>query len=324
MTLQPSLVLIGLGNQGQEHLSACLGPRTPFRLTGVCDSRIDGLLLPALPASCRQFTSVDAFLKSPHFSETTAALVATPPSSYQILLPKLFEAGLDVLVEKPLGLDLGEAAGHLAEARRKGRVLMPAAQRRYHPAYRQVPYALAEMGRIEEAMLSIQIVHRSAGWRKNEGLGSLVDLGFHALDLARDLFGDLRLQGAVLFDAEGLSCHDRCDDSARLLFLTESGTFLRMEIRRGAVEKSERMEAVGNNTHLVVERGRILLRKGETLCIDETFDAEWTEALRNQLVAFRDACVSRAVGGQPSDESSQAGLITMKLIEEVYAHAATC
>jgi predicted dehydrogenase len=318
-----STALIGLGNQGREHLAALLAAAGACRLDAVCDPRLteDAFVktLPGIPASCRRYHSVNVFLGDLLASGIRAVVVATPPSSYRDLLPRLFAAGLHVLVEKPLGMDLAEAAEHLIQARRHSVVLMPAVQRRFHAIYREVPDALRAMSGVEQALLKMEITHRPNGWRQHHAVGVLVDLGFHALDLARELFGDLRFHCGTLMDEQGYPCHNRFDAAASLLFLTESGTHLRVMVKRGAERKCEFFEAVGGGCQLRVDRGSLVLCSHGNMIRESRAEADWSGAMQSQLTGFAAACQSP---GLPA-VSAQAGLITMKLLEESYAHAAT-
>ena len=323
---KPRAVLIGLGSQGREHLSALLDPDCAFHLAAVSDRRLDDQRflqeLSALPADCaRAHPNAGLFHAVRHLG-ISAAIVATPPSSYKQLIPDLLEAGLHVLLEKPLGLDLAEAASHLKLARSKNLALVPAVQRRFHPSYQELRKALELVQPVEEALLQLWITHAPGGWRRNDGIGSLIDLGFHAIDMARDLFGDLRLRSAVLLDEGGCLCHSRNDSAARLLFQTESGTFLRIDTKRCAAEKRERFEASGNGRELIADRSSVRVVDHSGKVVHETScSMDWTSAMRAQLDEFASACRNPAPSLSPT--GGQTGLVTMRLLEEIYSHAST-
>jgi predicted dehydrogenase/acetyltransferase-like isoleucine patch superfamily enzyme len=64
-----------------------------------------------------------------------ALLIATPAATHGRLALRALEAGKDVFVEKPLALDLGEAAAVVRTAERLGRVAMVGHLLQYHPAF---------------------------------------------------------------------------------------------------------------------------------------------------------------------------------------------
>jgi UDP-2-acetamido-3-amino-2,3-dideoxy-glucuronate N-acetyltransferase len=79
-----------------------------------------------------------------------AVMIATPAATHGALVAAALRAGKHVFVEKPLCLDLAEAATLKAEARRAGRVLMVGHLLLYHPAFRALRKAVAagELGAI--------------------------------------------------------------------------------------------------------------------------------------------------------------------------------
>lgn len=67
-----------------------------------------------------------------------AALIASPARTHASLAMMALEAGLDVLVEKPLAVSGAEALAVVQRARRGGRVAMVGHLLRYHPAVRRL------------------------------------------------------------------------------------------------------------------------------------------------------------------------------------------
>ena len=78
------------------------------------------------------FASVDELLGAN--LRLGAASVAVPTSLHHSVAAALLEAGLDVLVEKPIAASLAEADDLLEIAKRKGRILQPGHLERFNPA----------------------------------------------------------------------------------------------------------------------------------------------------------------------------------------------
>jgi UDP-2-acetamido-3-amino-2,3-dideoxy-glucuronate N-acetyltransferase len=76
-----------------------------------------------------------------------AVVIAAPAAAHAGLARAALQAGKDVLVEKPIALDLDEAAGLVDLARARGRVLMVGHVLRYHPAVEAL-IALVASGRL--------------------------------------------------------------------------------------------------------------------------------------------------------------------------------
>jgi predicted dehydrogenase len=106
------------------------------RLVGVVDSdlaRADAL---AREFSCRAFGSLEQLLTT--HSEVQAASVAVPTSHHLAVARALMEAGLDVLIEKPLAASLAEADELVQLAQRLGRIGQAGHLERFNPAVRAV------------------------------------------------------------------------------------------------------------------------------------------------------------------------------------------
>lgn len=72
-----------------------------------------------------------------------AVVIATPAETHGALAREALAAGKHVFVEKPICLDLDEAAALREEAARRGRVLMVGHMLRYHPAFVALSQCLA-------------------------------------------------------------------------------------------------------------------------------------------------------------------------------------
>ncbi len=78
------------------------------------------------------FASVDELLKAD--LKLDAAIVAVPTVKHHEVAAALLDAGLDLLVEKPLATNLAEADDLIARAERGGRILQPGHLERFNPA----------------------------------------------------------------------------------------------------------------------------------------------------------------------------------------------
>jgi UDP-2-acetamido-3-amino-2,3-dideoxy-glucuronate N-acetyltransferase len=96
----------------------------------------------------RQTNRVDDLLTD---SAVAGVVVATPAETHGHLVRQALEAGKDVLVEKPLCLDVKEAAELVALAQRTGRVLMVGHLLWYHPAVLKLRELIeaGELGRLQ-------------------------------------------------------------------------------------------------------------------------------------------------------------------------------
>ena len=126
------------------------------------------------------------------FARPTPAI--TPPPGPAI------DAGLHVLVEKPLATTLADARDLVVAADAAGVILMAAHNHRYKPAYRALRQAIArgDLGRIHcvraEATLCIVPFTTPDHWIYNPSIaggGVALNLALHRIDLCRYLVGEI-------------------------------------------------------------------------------------------------------------------------------------
>ena len=105
-----SVAVVGVGVFGRNHARVYQELEQqgePVRLVGVVDSNLDRADAVAREFGCRAFGSVAQMLTT--HSEVRAASVAAPTVHHLAVARSLMEAGVDVLIEKPLAASLAEA-----------------------------------------------------------------------------------------------------------------------------------------------------------------------------------------------------------------------
>ncbi|KAF0116756.1 MAG: 2 3 4 5-tetrahydropyridine-2 6-dicarboxylate N-acetyltransferase [Rhodospirillaceae bacterium] len=132
--MTPNVAVIGCGYWGRHLVRnfAELGA-----LGGICDPALDraGVLSARFGAPVRAYTEILAD------SSIAGVIIAAPAEKHFPLAREALAAGKHVYVEKPLALDLGEAAALCRQAAEAQRVLMVGHLLQYHPAF----LALREM-----------------------------------------------------------------------------------------------------------------------------------------------------------------------------------
>ena len=125
----------------------------PVRLVGIVDADPARADTVAREFGCRAFGSVEQ-LTTTH-SEVQAASVAVPTIHHLEVARTLMEAGVDVLVEKPLAASLVDAAELIRLARRLGRVGQVGHLERFNPAVRATATVITQPMFFEVHRLSI-------------------------------------------------------------------------------------------------------------------------------------------------------------------------
>src|SRR5215467_3612409 len=105
-----SVAVIGVGAFGRNHARVyhqLAKDGEPVRLVGVVDTDLARADVVAKEFGCRAFGSLDQMLRT--HSEVQAASVAVPTIHHLAIARALMEAGVDVLIEKPVTPSLAEA-----------------------------------------------------------------------------------------------------------------------------------------------------------------------------------------------------------------------
>ena len=125
-----------------------------------------------------------------------AALVLTPPATHRVLVEHALAAGLHVLVEKPMALEMAEARGMAHAARSAGRQLRVGFTRRFRPPYRLLRDRVQGAPH-RVAAISCRLAFPSAAWDARGGFlgvdavggGVHEDVLSHLVDLVRWISG---------------------------------------------------------------------------------------------------------------------------------------
>ena len=150
-------------------------------------------------------------------SELDLVVIATPNDSHLPLGLAALDAGLAVVVDKPLALNAGEGRTLVDAAAERGLMLTAFQNRRWDGDFLTLRALLEadELGRVHrfESRFERWRPEVGDGWRERippeEGGGLLLDLGSHLVDQALQLFGpvrglyaevDARREGAVADD----------------------------------------------------------------------------------------------------------------------------
>jgi len=129
--------VIGVGTFGRNHARVyqqLAGEGLPVRLVGVVDPDTARAAAVAREFGCRGFGSIEQ-LTTTH-SEVQAATVAAPTVHHLNAARQLMEAGVDVLIEKPLAASLAEADELIRVTQRLGRIAQVGHLERFNPAVR--------------------------------------------------------------------------------------------------------------------------------------------------------------------------------------------
>ncbi|MGA0332765.1 MAG: Gfo/Idh/MocA family protein [Kiritimatiellia bacterium] len=187
--------IIGIGNMGRGHCK------------NIIDGKIPGLELAAiadlLPEKADLFPGATYFESGQELiasGKVEAVIIATPHYDHTTLGIAALQAGLHVLVEKPISVHKADCERLIAAHTDKKQVFAAMFNQRTDPRYVKLKKMITsgEFGKINRVQWTItdwfrsEFYYASGGWRatwKGEGGGVLLNQCPHQLDLWQWLFG---------------------------------------------------------------------------------------------------------------------------------------
>ncbi|MDH5675336.1 MAG: Gfo/Idh/MocA family oxidoreductase [Myxococcales bacterium] len=230
-----SVLLCGLGRMGRNHL------RLLRTLSSQCE--VVGIVDPATQAAKRAgdipvFATVDEALSA---TQPGAAVVATPTATHFEVARRLIEAGLPMLLEKPIAATTAEGEALMQAAEQASVPVMVGHVERFNPAVVAIRRLVRE-GQLGDI---INVSARRVGGSPQDVTKAghvLIDLAVHDIDITAWLLGEPRL-----YAAQGH--RGRYVDAATLLFSCGSAT-VDIHVNWVSPIKIRRLSVTGNDGHL--------------------------------------------------------------------------
>ena len=251
--------LVGLGNMGRAHKANLLAGKVKgLELTAVCDLEH---MLTGIEEGLATFTDAAVMIAS---GKIDAIHIATPHPFHCAIGCQALEAGLHVMMEKPLAVHKAECEQLITAYQDKSKVFAAMFNQRTDPVYKKLKELITsgEIGQVRRVQWNVtdwfrtQEYYASGGWRatwKGEGGGVLLNQCPHNLDLFQWLFGmPSQVHGFCNFGRyhqieveDDVSAYFRYPDGMNALFVTSTG------------------EAPGvNRLEVIAEQGLITLEDG--------------------------------------------------------------
>lgn len=288
-----ALALVGLGNQGQEHLIGAEHAKGVRFVAAVDPSESQRQATQDKYPELAVYASLSELAAAAPQLGLAGLVLCLPHDRYTEEWPHIQALQLPVLKEKPLARHVGEARQFIKHC--QGR-LKTAIQRRYHPSYQQLKALLAEEGSPVQEIRAWMHLGRPTkqtdtswrGTRQKAGGGILLDAGYHLVDLVHSLSGPFELVSCTLWREGRRAQADEIEDEALVLGRTEH-TWVLIDSRlggytnaQGVLEKSEGVE-IRTARHTYRANRQQVQRDGQCLWQGET---SWQQAMAQQLEAF--------------------------------------
>lgn len=268
------LGIIGLGNIGKYHAEYLLNRKvTRCALTAVADGFAP--LDRYAQESLKTFTDGEALIRS---GLVDAVVIATPHYQHTTLGISAIEAGLHVMVEKPISVHKADAEQLIAAHRaRPDRVFAAMFQLRTEPRYMKIK-RLIEAGDLGTLVRTSWIMtdwyrteayYASGGWRatwKGEGGGVLLNQCPHNLDILQWLCG--MPQSVRGFCQLGRYHAIEVEDNVTAYWAWANGATGVFVTSTGEAPGTNRLEICGTRGRLVLEDNRLRYTRNEADMIE--------------------------------------------------------
>ena len=226
------VAVIGCGHLGTIH-ARLLAARTDAELVAVVDPVAESRQRVAEAHGCRALAEPQELV-----GQADAVVVAAPTCLHAAVSLPLLSQGLDLLIEKPIAADVGEARQIADAADRHGRIVAVGHVERFNPAWKM---AVERCGR--GRILAVESARLAPFTFRSLDVGVVLDLMIHDIDLVLSLEpGDL-----TRVEAQGLVATGGHEDAVRARLAFSSGLIADLSASRIHPTLSRRVSLWGTN-----------------------------------------------------------------------------
>jgi len=313
--------VIGVGAFGRNHARVYKELEQqgePLRLLGIVDQDVSRADAVGREFGCRSFGSLGQLLTT--HSEVQAASVTVPTLHHLSAARTLIEAGVDVLIEKPLASTLAEADVLLGLAKKHQRVAQVGHLERFNPAVRAtIPFITQPM---------FFEVHRLSVFSPRAlDVDVVLDLMIHDLDIVLS-FVNSPVQEVR---AVGLPFLSGKTDIANVRLEFASGCVANLTASRVSTERIRKLRFFQPRQYISIDYGR------QDVLVFTVGDSDATpsvnpqigvvkppikseEPLRAELRSFLDAVRQRSIPTVTLEDGRRALALALQIVDDIHRH----
>lgn len=262
------LGVIGVGSMGAVHVKHA-GELEGVVVSAVCDTEPGALGRAVEKSKCPGFASYEELLKA---GVCDAVLIATPHYDHTTIGIAALQAGMHVLVEKPISVHKADCEKLIAAHTDKNKVFAAMFNQRTDPHYKKLKAmidsgelgALVRVSWIITDWVRTEVYYRGGGWRATwagEGGGVLINQCPHQLDLMQWLFGmPTKVAG---FCGLGKRHDIEVEDQVTAYLEYENGATGTFITSTGEAPGSNRLEVAGERGKVVIENDGFAFTRNE-------------------------------------------------------------
>jgi predicted dehydrogenase len=314
------VAVVGVGAFGRNHARIyhqLQQAGKPVRLAAVVDADVDRADAVAREFGARAFGSIEHMIRT--YGEVQAASVAVPTAEHLRTARALMEAGIDVLIEKPLAATLEEAEELIRVAAKQNRVAQVGHLERFNPAVRATESLITRPMFFE--------VHRLSPFSpRSLDVDVVLDLMIHDLDVV------LAFVNSPIKEirAVGLPILSQKVDIANVRMEFESGCVANFTASRVSTERVRKLRFFQPAQYVSLDYGRqdvLVFSVGEAgepsanpdiRVMKPPVTAE--EPLRAEISAFLESVETRSTPRVSLEDGRRALGVALKIVEAIVEH----
>lgn len=262
MSRQYGFAIIGCGSIADFHARA-ISQVKGAKLVAVCDANYDVATALATKWQAKAYKSYEHLLQN---ADVDVVNICTPSGLHAKQALKALDAGKNIMVEKPLGLNIQECDAIIESVKQNKKLCAVISQLRYSKSTRLVKKALQDgaIGKPVEVGVYMKYnrsteYYSSSKWRgtwEMDGGGALMNQGIHGVDIMLYLMGNVKSVQAI---TKTLVHNIEVEDTAIAIVEFETGAV-------GVIEGTtsilpgypRRFEICGAEGSIVLEEDRII------------------------------------------------------------------
>lgn len=246
--------------------------------------------------------------------QAEAAVVAVPTEAHAEVGCALLEAGLDVLVEKPMAADLASAQRLIHAAQEGSRILQVGHLERFNPA-------VLALKKHTRRPLFFEIHRLSLFTARSLDIDVVLDLMIHDLDILLDLVGQLPQE----IRAAGISILSSKVDIANVRLAFPGGCVANLTASRVSTERVRKLRMFQPGQYVSLDYSRqdaAVFQVAENRQIASRLLAvERAEPLRLELESFLDAVETRSQPLVTGAEACRALELALAILGKIEEHS---
>ncbi|MEN2974990.1 MAG: Gfo/Idh/MocA family oxidoreductase [Candidatus Caldarchaeales archaeon] len=301
--------VIGVGFWGRNHVRV-FSEISDVQIEAVCDIDYERAKQVASKYNIKNFySSLDDVLRR---HELDAVSICTPSVTHSELTIKSLEAGVNVLVEKPLASTIEECFKIVDAVKSSGKKVMVGFIERFNPAVRKAK-ELLNGGEIGDVIVTHS--RRIGWWPERIGdVGVVKDTAIHDIDLARYIFCH---EPTSVYARGGRQKHSRLEDHVQaIISFGEEEEMAFIEANWLTPRKKREMFITGSSGVITIQflTQQIVIEKAEM--VTEPI-MKYEEPLKIELTSFVE-CLRNNVKPSPDEiDGMKAVAIAESILESI-------